>query len=114
MGGKYWGLFAESQNFGAREAAVAIERLWTIFFSMQRLSKLVSAATGTHATIEVLMETMFSIRLVQRGYKEGNESRTARTQEWLRWRGPAAIVNGRPVLSSGRAPHINKSATAWQ
>jgi hypothetical protein len=34
-----------------------------------------------------------------------------RTQEWLRWRGLAAIVNGRPVLSSERAPHINKPAT---
>jgi hypothetical protein len=35
------------------------------------------------------------------------------TQEWLRWREPAAIVNGRPVVSSVRAPHMNKPATVW-
>jgi hypothetical protein len=29
----------------------------------------------------------------------------------LRWRRPGAIVNDRPVLSSDRAPHINKPAT---
>jgi hypothetical protein len=28
------------------------------------------------------------------------ESRGIRTREWLRWRGPAAIVNDRPILSS--------------
>jgi hypothetical protein len=32
----------------------------------------------------------------------------------LRWRGPAAIVNDRPVLSSERAPQINKPATVRQ
>jgi hypothetical protein len=33
-----------------------------------------------------------------------------RTRKWLCWRGPAATVNVRPVLSSERAPHINKPA----
>jgi hypothetical protein len=46
--------------------------------------------------------------------KYGHESHGTWTREWLRWRGPGAIVNDRPVLSSGRAPHINKSATVWQ
>jgi hypothetical protein len=46
--------------------------------------------------------------------KYGSNSHGTRTREWLRWRGPAAIVNDRPVLSSERAPHINKHATAWQ
>jgi hypothetical protein len=32
--------------------------------------------------------------------KCGHESRGTRTWEWLRWRGPAAIVNERPILSS--------------
>jgi uncharacterized NAD(P)/FAD-binding protein YdhS len=35
----------------------------------QRLGKHVPAATNTHATIEVLLETV-STRSVQRGYKE--------------------------------------------
>jgi hypothetical protein len=46
--------------------------------------------------------------------KYGRESHGTRTREWLRWRGPAAILNGRPVLSSEREPHINKPATVWQ
>jgi hypothetical protein len=46
--------------------------------------------------------------------KYGRESNGTRTPEWLRWRGLAAIVNDRPVLSSERAPHINKPATVRQ
>jgi hypothetical protein len=38
--------------------------------------------------------------------KCGHKSRGTRTRQWLRWRGPAAIVNGRPYLSSERASHI--------
>jgi hypothetical protein len=43
--------------------------------------------------------------------KYGRESQGTRTQEKLRWQGPATIVKDRPVLSSERAPHINKTAT---
>jgi hypothetical protein len=34
--------------------------------------------------------------------KYGRESHGTRTGKWMRWRGPAAIVNDRPILSSGR------------
>jgi hypothetical protein len=34
--------------------------------------------------------------------KYGHESHVTRTREWLHWRGPATIVNDRPVLSSER------------
>jgi hypothetical protein len=37
--------------------------------------------------------------------KYGRESRGTRTWEWLRWRGPAGIVNDRPILSSERMLH---------
>jgi hypothetical protein len=37
--------------------------------------------------------------------KCGHESRGTRTWEWVRWRGPAAIVNDRPMLSSERMLH---------
>jgi hypothetical protein len=37
--------------------------------------------------------------------KYGRESHGTRTWEWLRWRGPAAIANDRPVLSSERQRH---------
>jgi hypothetical protein len=41
----------------------------------------------------------------------GHESHGSRTRNCLHWRGPGAIINDRPVLSSERAPHINKPAT---
>jgi hypothetical protein len=37
--------------------------------------------------------------------KYGRESHGTRTREWLHWRGPAAIVNDRPLLSSESASH---------
>jgi hypothetical protein len=46
--------------------------------------------------------------------KYGRESQGTRTREWLRWRGPVAIVNDRPVFSSERAPQNNKPATVRQ
>jgi predicted nucleic acid-binding Zn ribbon protein len=46
--------------------------------------------------------------------KYGQDSHGTRTQKWLLWRGPGAVVNDRPVLSSERVPHINKSASVWQ
>jgi hypothetical protein len=46
--------------------------------------------------------------------KHGHEPCGTLIPEWLRWRGPAAIVNDRPVLSSDRAPHMDKPATVWQ
>jgi ParB-like chromosome segregation protein Spo0J len=42
----------------------------TIFVSRQRLGKHVPAAMDTYVTIEVLLETVFSTRSVQRGHKE--------------------------------------------
>jgi hypothetical protein len=41
----------------------------------------------------------------------GHESHGSRTRKRLRWRGPGAIVNDSPDLSSERTPHINKPAT---
>jgi hypothetical protein len=35
----------------------------------------------------------------------GHEFRWTQIRERLRWRGPAATVNYRPILSSGRVPH---------
>jgi hypothetical protein len=46
--------------------------------------------------------------------KYGRESQGTRTREILRWQGPAAIANGRPVLSSERAPYKNKTVTVTQ
>jgi hypothetical protein len=43
--------------------------------------------------------------------KYGLESRGTQTRAGLHWRGPAATVNYRPVLSSERALQNNKPAT---
>jgi hypothetical protein len=40
--------------------------------SRHRIGKHVPAATNTHTTIELLLETVFSTRPVQSGYKEDN------------------------------------------
>jgi hypothetical protein len=42
--------------------------------------------------------------------KYDQESHRTWTRKWLCWKGPAAVVNDRPILSSERAPHINKPA----
>jgi hypothetical protein len=46
--------------------------------------------------------------------KYGHKSYGTRTRKWLCWREPVAIANDRPVLSSERAPQINKPATVRQ
>jgi hypothetical protein len=46
--------------------------------------------------------------------KYGHDSQGTLTRKLLRWRGPAAIVNDRRVLSSERAPHMNKPANVRQ
>jgi hypothetical protein len=42
--------------------------------------------------------------------KYGREYQGTRTRKRLRWQGPAACTKDRPVLSSERAPHKNKTA----
>jgi hypothetical protein len=46
--------------------------------------------------------------------KYGHESQGTRTRERLRWQGPAAYTKDRPVLSSERAPHNNRTVTVEQ
>jgi hypothetical protein len=46
--------------------------------------------------------------------KYGRESQGTWTKERLRWQGPAAYIKPRPVLSSERAAHKNKTVTVIQ
>jgi hypothetical protein len=46
--------------------------------------------------------------------KYGREPQGARTRERLRWQRPATYRKDRPVLSSERAPHKNKTLTVKQ
>jgi hypothetical protein len=63
----------------------------TILLSGEQLGTHVPLATDTHATIEVLLETVFSTQSVQRGYKEDNwGNRVSSVQEavkkWDSWK----------------------------
>jgi hypothetical protein len=46
--------------------------------------------------------------------KYGIEFQGTRNRERLRWQGPAAYTKDRPVLSSERAPHKNKTVNVKQ
>jgi hypothetical protein len=46
--------------------------------------------------------------------KYGRKSQGTRTREIMRWQGPAAYTKDRPVLSSERAAHNNKTVTVKQ
>jgi hypothetical protein len=46
--------------------------------------------------------------------KYGRAIQGTRAPERLRWRGPEAYTEDRPVLSSERAPHKNKAVTVKQ
>jgi hypothetical protein len=60
----------------------------TTFVSRQRLSKHVPAATDMYATIEALLETVYSARSVQSGYKENSwVSRVNSVREAVKKRG---------------------------
>jgi hypothetical protein len=86
----------------------------------QQYRKMCFLCDRRHATTE---EAVFSVRWSVRWLcnesfvarsgtvNYGHESHGSRTQKCLHWQGPGAIVNNRPVLSSERAPHINKPAT---
>jgi hypothetical protein len=70
----------------------------TTFVSRQRLGKHIPAATDTHGTIEVFLETVTSTRSVHKGYKEGNwGNRISSVRESVRKRGSwkgAAVQRG--------------------
>jgi hypothetical protein len=79
----------------------------TIIVSRQRLSKHVPTAMDAHTTIEVLLETVFSTRSVQRDYKEDNwDNRVSSAREAVKerfsWKG-AAVRKGIEPGSRGIA-----------
>jgi hypothetical protein len=79
----------------------------TTFVSRQRFSKHVPVPTDTHATIEVLLEMVFSTRSVKSGYMEddwGNLVSSVResVKERVCWKG-AAVQRGLQRGSRGIA-----------
>jgi hypothetical protein len=60
-----WHVCSKQELWSQRQPLLANDSE-TTFVSRQRLCKHVPAATDTHSTVEVLLETLFSTRSVQR------------------------------------------------
>jgi hypothetical protein len=74
-----------------------------------RISRVVAGSNTSTVTLRVVGGDEKG-SLESEAVKYGHESDRTRTRKSLRWRGPEAIVNDRLVLSSEKAPHINKPA----
>jgi hypothetical protein len=100
----YWLIDRQSQcNF----------EFWTLILEFESLSRVEAGSnTSTEALRVVGGDEKGSLEYET--VKYDHESHGTWTRKWLRWRGPATIINDRPVLSSERAPHMNKPATVWQ
>jgi hypothetical protein len=116
------------QMFAETDTQATIEELLRTVFSMrsvqngyeEEFSRKSAVGFPCGAGVEYLHRSPASRRRRRKGSHESetvkynHESHRTRTRKWLRWRGPAAIVNDRPVFTSERAVHINKPATVWQ
>jgi hypothetical protein len=92
---------------------------WTVFSTLSVTSVITEAglAEGVVSRVEAGSNTpTITLRVVggdEKGslesetVKYGRESHGTRIRKWLRWRGPAVIINDRPVLSLERAPTTN-------
>jgi hypothetical protein len=99
------------QLFGKDHLKAGIVEPERTSIAKKRFGNHVLAATYTLLKVKALS------RIDRRFRGNENEQRdipVTRTRELLLWRGPVAIANDRPVLSSERAPNINKPATVRQ
>jgi hypothetical protein len=99
-------------------SAVSALRLYNatlvIFTILIRLKTRVEAGSNTSTVTLRVAGGDENGSLKTETVKYGREIQGNRTRERLRWRGPAAYTKDRPVLSSERAPHKNKTVTVKQ
>jgi hypothetical protein len=83
-------------------------------FNSENLDTHVEAGSNTSTvTLRVVGgDEMGSLK--SKTVKYGREYQGTRTRERLHWEDPAAYSKDRPVLSSERAPHKNKTVTVKQ
>jgi hypothetical protein len=95
---------------------VSEKALWSIYAItvLSELTRQKYAGSNTSTVVLRVVGGEGKGSLESETVKYGHESHGTRTRKWLLWRGPAAKVNDRPVLSSERAPHTNKPAAVWQ
>jgi hypothetical protein len=82
-----------------------------------KISGATQAVTRVEAVSKTSTVTMRVVRDDEMGslksetVKYGREYQETRTRERLHWEDPAAYTKDRPVLSSEREPHKNKTVT---
>jgi hypothetical protein len=95
----------------------SIEELCFLFgpcrdvISKGQRKKLVEARSNTFTVTHLVVGGNEKGSLKPETVKYGHECQGTRIRERLGGRGPAAYIKGRPVLSSERAPHKNKTVT---
>jgi hypothetical protein len=103
----YWnkdGLGADRTGVDSRHGKVFL------FFTASRME----AGSNTSTVILRVVEGDEKGSLESETVKYGREFQGTRTRERLRWQGLAAYTKDRPVLSSERAPHKNKTVNVKQ
>jgi hypothetical protein len=76
--------------------------VWNVSFSGYRLYCLVEVGSNTSTVALRVVGSDKKGNLESETVKYGRESHGTRNREWMRWRGPAVIVNDSPILSSER------------
>jgi hypothetical protein len=87
--------------------------LYNVATSQAAVSQLTHVEAGSNTSTVTLRVVAGDEKgsLKSETVKYSREPQGTRTRERLHWQGPAAYTKDRPVLSSERAPHINKPAT---
>jgi hypothetical protein len=80
---------------------------------LPRISRVEAGSNTSTVTLRVV-EGDEKGSLKSETVKYGRESQGTQIRERLRWQGPAAYINDRPVLSSERAPHKNQTVNVKQ
>jgi hypothetical protein len=101
-----------SQQYGKGLFSMrTVPRLYHPRYKYNRTQTRVEAGSSTSTVTLRVVRGYEMGSLKSETVKYGREYRGTRTQERLRWQGPAAYIKVRPGLSSERAPHKNKTVT---
>jgi hypothetical protein len=105
----------------ATNTQATIEQLFnSVFFYAIRVVSYIVCSGRTGGGVETSTVTLRVVGGDEKGslksetVKYGLETKGHQTQEGLHWRGPVAYTKDRPVLSSERAPHKNRTVIAKQ
>jgi hypothetical protein len=77
----------------------------------KRIPTRVEAGSNTSPVTLQVVESDKKRSLKSERVKDDHKSQGTQTRGRLRWRGPATYAQDRPVLSSEKAPHKNKTVT---